>query len=386
MINLEEIVIVNVAGMLVLLLSQLSRFESKREKHLDDYLFDTMIGIAFVTLAAEIATFLLDGKPGALVYSLQYLINAYMFLASSAMGTLWVLYVDYRIYHSLKRIHKLLLLVAVPFAVIVVLVVCDLFGAGLIFSITEQNVYQRCKLGMLPYAFLLYDYGLSLLLAFFAVKKNHHVYFFPVLSFLVPVLIGTVVQALRYGLSVGWFSVSLALMFVQMQLNNHNAFVDDLSGLYNRKYYHYVISKLASSPKSELITGIMMDANHFKSINDRFGHTTGDDAIRELGRLISEITTERDMAFRYAGDEFIIISTVEHTQDVERLVDALQQKTAEFNAASRKPYQLSLAIGYTICETAELDFDNFLHQMDMQMYEAKIAYYSQEGKDRRSGS
>ena len=105
MINLEEIVIVNVAGMLVLLFSQLSRIESKREKHLDDYLFDTMIGIAFVTLAAEIATFLLDGKPGALVYSLQYLINAYMFLASSAMGTLWVLYVDYRIYHSLKRVH-----------------------------------------------------------------------------------------------------------------------------------------------------------------------------------------------------------------------------------------------------------------------------------------
>ena len=206
------------------------------------------------------------------------------------------------------------------------------------------------------------------------------------LSFLVPVLIGTVVQALQYGLSVGWFSVSLALMFVQMQLNNQNAFMDDLSGLYNRKYYHHVISKLAGSPKSKLITGIMMDANHFKSINDRFGHTTGDDAIRELGRLISEITTERDMAFRYAGDEFIIISTVEQMQDAERLVDALQQKTAEFNAASRKPYQLSLAIGYTTCETAELDFDKFLHQMDMQMYEAKTAYYLQEGNDRRSGS
>ena len=119
MINLEEIVIVNIAGMLVLLLSLLSRIESKREKHMDDYFFDTMIGIAFVTLAAEIATFLLDGKPGALVYSLQYLINAYMFLASSAMGTLWVLYVDYRIYHSLKRIQKLLPLVVVPFALIV---------------------------------------------------------------------------------------------------------------------------------------------------------------------------------------------------------------------------------------------------------------------------
>ena len=150
------------------------------------------------------------------------------------------------------------------------------------------------------------------------------------------------VQALRYGLSAGWFSVSLALMFVQMQLNNQNAFVDDLSGLYNRKYYQYVISKLTCSKKSKLVIGIMMDVNHFKSINDQFGHTIGDDAIRELGRLISEITTERDMAFRYAGDEFIIISTADQTQDAEQLVDALLQKTAEFNAASRKPYQKNL--------------------------------------------
>ena len=76
-----------------------------------------------------------------------------------------------------------------------------------------------------------------------------------------------------------------------------------------------MISKLTGSKKSKLVIGIMMDVNHFKSINDRFGHTTGDDAIRELGRLISEITTERDMAFRYAGDEFIIISTADQTQD-----------------------------------------------------------------------
>lgn len=386
MINMQEIVIVNTAGVLILVLSLLSRIESNQEKHFSDHLFDTMIGITIGALVVETLTFMLDGRPGALVHSLQYLLNAYLFLASCGVGTLWVLYVDHRIYHSLKRIQKRLIPVVAPFVLIVVLIACDLFGAGFLFSITEQNVYLRGKLVMLPYIILFCDYCISLVLAVLAIKRSSHVQFFPVPYFVIPCLIGTVVQGLCYGVAAGWFCVSLAFMFVQLQIYNQNAFVDDLSGLYNRKYYSYVIRKLAGSKKNKIISGIMIDVNHFKSINDQFGHTTGDDAIQNIGKLISEVTAERDMAFRHAGDEFIIVSTVEHKQDVEQLIDALKQKVEEFNATSGKPYQLSLAMGYALCEAAELDSDKFLHQMDIKMYEEKNAYYSQEGRDRRAGA
>ena len=385
-INIEEVVIVNSAGVLILVLSLLFRMGNTEEKHFDDHVFRLMIGITLGALVAETLTFLVDGRPGTLVRCMQYLLNAYLFLASCSVGTLWVLYVDYRIYHSLKRIQRRMIWVAAPLVLVAVLIVCDLFGAGLIFSVSEENVYCRGRLMVLPCLVLFYEYGTSLILAIFAVKRNNHVRFFPILYFVLPCVVGTVIQGLCYGLSVGWFCVALAFTFVQMQLNNQNAFVDDLSGLYNRKYYYHVIGKLLGSKKNQTIYGIMMDVNDFKSINDRFGHSAGDDAIRSLGKLISEVTTEQVIAFRHAGDEFIIIGTAEDETYVEQLIDALTQRTEHFNDTAGRPYQLSLASGYTLCNTAQLDSNSFLHQMDLKMYEAKNAYYSQEGKERRKGS
>ena len=384
-INIEEIVIVNTAGVLILVLSLLSRIEITRVKHFDDYLFQTMIGITIGALGAEMLTFLLDGRPGGLVHFLQYLLNAYLFLASCGNGMLWVLYVDYRLYHSLKRIRRRLIMVAVPFLLIAVLVICDLFGTGIIFSITEQNVYLRGKMVMLSYLILFYEYCMSVVLAIFAVKRDRNVRFFPILTFVLLCIAGTVIQGVNYGISTGWFCVSLAFMLVQLHLTNQTAFVDELSGLYNRKYYHYVIQKLSDSKKDQKICGIMMDANDFKGINDQLGHTVGDDAIRSIGKLISSVTTECDMAFRLAGDEFIIISTVGNKQYVELLIHTLTENVEKFNENANKPYKLSLAIGYTMWQTSELNSDSFLHQMDLKMYEAKSAYYSQKGADRRKG-
>ncbi|MGN0997009.1 MAG: GGDEF domain-containing protein [Candidatus Ventricola sp.] len=373
----------NCAGLLALALSLLSRCEGGWEKHLDDRLFHTMIAITMGALVAETLSFLLDGRPGAVVRCLLYLTNAYLFLASCSVGAIWVLYVDHRIYHSMKRLKKRMLVVGIPLAAIAVMIACDLFGAGIIFAITEENVYVRGRLVMLSYIILLCDYIISIVTSVCAVRQNNHARFFPILHFVLPCIAGTVIQGLFYGLSVGWFCVGIAFTFVQMQLNNQNAFVDDLSGLYNRKYYQYVINQLIGSKKRQIISGVMMDINNFKGINDQYGHNVGDKAIRQLGRVISEVITENDIAFRHAGDEFIILSTVEDETYVHQMIDALTQKIGKLNASSGNPYELSLAIGYAICKTSELDSDSFLHQMDVMMYREKRLYYERSGRDRR---
>ena len=383
MINAEEIVIVNTAGVLVLLVSLLSRIDNRKNRHLSDHLFDAMIGITLGALAAETASFLLDGVPGRWNHYLQYVLNAYLFLASASVGMLWVLYVNDRIYHSRQQLRRWLLPVAAPVALVAVLLICDLFGAGFIFSISDGNVYSRGTVVILTYLAVFADYGISLGMAIAAVRRNNHVRFFPVPYFVVPCVLGTVVQSLRYGLSVGWFCVSLAFLFVQLHLYNENAFVDELSGLYNRKYYDCVIRKLAASRKRGVISGIMLDVNQFKDINDRFGHSAGDDAIRNLGRILSEITTERNIAFRQAGDEFVIISIGAGKQEAEQLMELLTQKVEAFNASSGKPYRLSLAMGYTIWDEEKFNPDAFLHRMDMQMYMSKDLYYAGKTKEAR---
>ena len=68
---------------------------------------------------------------------------------------------------------------------------------------------------------------------------------------------------------------------------------------------------------------------------------------------------------------------------MEQLIHDLTRKVDEFNAVSGKPYKLSLAIGSTLYQTADLDSDSFLRQIDIKMYESKNRYYSQSGTDRR---
>ena len=180
MINIGEILIANITGIIVLIMSQVSRVTNKNRKHLDDHMYNNMVYIALIAMTAETASFALDGVPGIAVHLLQYLLNAYLFLAACAVGALWVLYVDTRIYRSTKRLKAWILPIAVPYAIIVTLILCDLFGAGFIFSVTEQNVYHRGSLIIIQYITLLYYYSLSLLVALTAEKQNNHARFFPV--------------------------------------------------------------------------------------------------------------------------------------------------------------------------------------------------------------
>lgn len=121
----------------------------------------------------------------------------------------------------------------------------------------------------------------------------------------------------------------------------------------------------------------MIDVNHFKAINDQFGHTAGDDAIRALGGILSEITTERNTAFRLSGDEFVLLSADLSREDTEHLIRELQAAVKRFNDRGEKPYQLSLAVGYSVFSTENFDSDQFLHQMDMRMYADKAQYHSE---------
>ena len=101
MIIIEEILVANSVGLLVLIVYMLSRIEIKKERHLSEKIFDAMVWITFFALIAETITFLIDGKPGAFVHFLQYATNTYLFLASSGIGILWILFVDLD-FHSIR--------------------------------------------------------------------------------------------------------------------------------------------------------------------------------------------------------------------------------------------------------------------------------------------
>lgn len=372
MVVIQEILVANCTGILVLIVCLMSRFENRREKHFDAYAFEGMIWLTMLALIAETVASLIDGQPGALVNAFQYILNAYTFVASSGVAFLWVLFVDSRIFHSTKRIKTFFCVLIAPFLLIVVLLACDIFGkTGFIFSVNDANAYERGNLVLISYIFIFIAYLLSAAIAVMSIIKDCYAKFFPVHFFVIPCVVGTIIQGRFYGISVGWLCVALSILFIQMHLANQDAYEDELSGLYNRKYFNLVINKLSSSSSKRRVYGVYMDIDSFKEINDKFGHSMGDDAIAQIGRLLSNISKHDRMAFRYGGDEFIVLDTNGTEASANRLTEDIRREFKSFNDDNDKPYKLFVSLGRAEYDVAEKDPEHFLRELDTKMYQQK---------------
>lgn len=270
----------------------------------------------------------------------------------------------------------------IPFAVDVMLVLINLTGCGIIFQISENNVYERSSFVFITYLTLFLYMIYSLFLVGRSKKSGLHVRFFPVYYFVIPCILGTVIQGLAYGITIGWTSVAIAFIFVSNQAHSFNALVDPLSGLYNRRYMDCILNQFNQNMKG-CIYGIMMDVNDFKRINDVYGHSKGDDAIRAIGMILNDSTPDNGLAIRYAGDEFIIFIRTDHEEFVKEIIHQVEENVENFNRLEKEPYKISMVMGYSCYEPSTGNVEQFLSSMDEKMYDAKRNYYQQGNVDRR---
>ncbi len=93
------------------------------------------------------------------------------------------------------------------------------------------------------------------------------------------------------------------------KLLHDQAVRDYLTGLFNRRYLDETIEREVARAQREKgqLSVVMMDIDHFKGINDTYGHQAGDMVLIELGHLISKFSRTSDIACRYGGDEFVVV-------------------------------------------------------------------------------
>src|SRR5690348_611360 len=85
-------------------------------------------------------------------------------------------------------------------------------------------------------------------------------------------------------------------------------YTDDLTGLYNRRYFSKYLKQDADFTDGAPPLGLcIMDLDYLKRINDRLGHLVGDRVLKRIGQLMKESAGEGNLAVRYAGDEFALI-------------------------------------------------------------------------------
>ena len=372
-IVLEEILMVNGLTVLMMWFLLLCRRKNRESLHVGDKIYDGMAIVNLLGALSETIAFLVDGKQFIGSRQINYVSNSICFIGTVSIGLLWCLYVELRIYRNYKRIFKKARFVMFPWVVEVIMVLCNLLGTGIMFKISEGNIYQRAAGAIVGYISLIIYFAYSIYLVHQSKKQGMNLNFFPVIYFVGPCFAGVLIQFLFYGITSSWVLVAVALIFVQMQSYAENLYMDELSGLYNRRYLNAVLTERKITIGKSLY-GIMMDVNDFKYINDNFGHSMGDKAICTLGNILLRSIPDGGIAIRYAGDEFIVLLSGVDTERVLATMDEINHNLSQFNESKIEPFTLSVSMGYAEFGAGD-DTEAFLMHMDEKMYEEKRKYH-----------
>lgn len=369
--NLPEVLVANGTGAALVIFLFCLRVRTGESKLRAMQLFDWMLLATLVAQIAETICFLIDGKPFPGGRELQYLLNTLCTAVSPFLGLCWCLFVDYRIYRSMRH-QKVKLRLFIPYIVCMGILLVNLCGTGIVFSVSQDNVYSRGPLNFVLYIVVALYYAQSIDISVRAKREGQTINFFPVGVFLVPCLVGTVLQLLCYGMAFCWLAVAMALVFVHIQLQNSDTFVDEMSGLFNRKYLNYYLHQ-AKKTGNKNLHGIMVDVNDFKLINDTYGHAAGDRAIQETGTILSSALPEGGIAMRMGGDEFVVLLSKSSDAQAAQTRQDILENVEHFNKVTDAPFRLSLSTGVARFNGANVE--EFLSELDRSMYMEKKRYH-----------
>ena len=332
------------------------------------------IGIANIS---DCCVYYLAGSSNIVIKVLVFLSGSGLFLGNVMIGYLWAKFIMVHMNIPFSDIRRNIYR-TIGFISIVLLVINIFYP--LVFSVSDGR-YQRGFAYIIFLIFAAFYILDSLYLYVKRVKKNGSLKLFPVHIFLIPVILGVVIQTFFVEIAITWTSIAISVAGIMTALKNEIIFTDCLTGLYNREYLKF-LHKRACNKKDCWVSGIMIDLNGFKQINDNYGHAEGDLALCIVADLLLKSFSEYGVVTRYAGDEFVIMLNTTDDQLIQKIIKSAKKNFVTENEKSDKPYQLSASMGYAITNLSNETIDDFMNRIDEQMYQDKMKYY--EHNDRRN--
>lgn len=363
----------NLIGVFLMIITLFSLRKNRRSGIIADRLFFLLALFVLVVCDMEILATAFNRQTFTGASELNRFFNAVLFAVNPIPAFLWGTYAHCKIYDDEKKLKRASKFLVIPLVIVVVLSFANLF-TDVFFSITADNVYMREKGFFLSTCLSVFYIVYVIIIAVWNRKNIEKNLFFPLLSFMVLPVVGLTLQILFMGMYMLWVSVAISVIIVFNHVQNDYAITDWLTGLYNRKYLDTYLQQMYNRKPSSMLVGLMIDVDRFKSINDSFGHLTGDNALRDTAKILKRGAGKKAKVSRYAGDEFVIVLAVENEAEISRIIQRIEKTASEFNQTSGKPYKLEFSIGYAIFKIIEGQTpDDFLYQMDQSMYWKKNA-------------
>lgn len=167
-----------------------------------------------------------------------------------------------------------------------------------------------------------------------------------------------------------------AIILLQQQLREQ-AVRDALTGLYNRRFFSEWLERQLhiSERQMRVAAFLLLDIDHFKNINDTYGHRTGDSALIGLARVLEGQVRIQDVVCRYGGEEFMLVLQDIHPQDALNRAEGLRQQIEALCLQSEdgQEVRMTVSMGLALYPLHGEDSDTILSHVDQALYQAKAA-------------
>ncbi|MFK3775822.1 diguanylate cyclase [Pseudomonas sp. NPDC089406] len=177
-----------------------------------------------------------------------------------------------------------------------------------------------------------------------------------------------------YPLALGWVCYQLAIQLAdhKRQLSTLSR-TDSLTGLLNHGSWKDLLQhKFQLSQQQQLPAVIaLIDIDHFKAINDTYGHVVGDCVLRQLSHELQRSLREHDKAGRYGGDEFCLIFPDTHEAQACQAMERLRERVAAYRNPQLPGLRISLSIGLAAFRPGLASAEDWLLVADKALYSAK---------------
>lgn len=257
---------------------------------------------------------------------------------------------------------------------------CFVFGATNVVYIDaegNEDYFQECLIEL--FTDIEAEYSVNKSNNGFTIKisNNNEIYgLLEIGSFMFPQYMEKYINFMVSIARIGGLAISNAIQFELMEISRdeiaYMSFHDSLTGLYNRSYFN----KYTSENFIDNSTAVFVcDVDGLKAVNDKFGHSSGDDLILGAANSLSKSFRDTDVVARLGGDEFVVIMRDCSTEVAEKAKQRINDQIDRWNnSGDKKLYSLSLSTGYAFFsdEDGISSWDLVFSEADNNMYEEKM--------------
>lgn len=177
---------------------------------------------------------------------------------------------------------------------------------------------------------------------------------------------------LLYPLVTGYlFLLGSNVLTIYINRLREESVRDYLTGLYNHRYFRRELTRRVEEAGryDKTFCVVLFDLDHFKRINDEYGHQVGDEVLEEFASLLKDLTRAADMVFRYGGEEFALILPETSREDAHVLADRIRENIAKHDFDIDR--QVTVSGGVAEYPSGSSDGYDLIQVVDERLYEAK---------------